>query len=215
MTINTVLFDLDGTLINTNDLIIASFEYVLDKYAPGRYSREDIIHFIGPPLTDSFQEVDPERAEEMIALYQKHNLAHHHDLLKEYEGVTDTVKELYDHGYKLGIVTTKRKQSALLGIKEAGLAPYFPVVVTFDDVDHVKPNPEPINLAMDQLRSDPGNTLMVGDSPHDILDGKNAGVQTAGVAWTIKGESSLASLEPDFMLRTMPDLLYYLGVKMA
>ncbi len=64
MNINTILFDLDGTLVNTNELIISSFKHTLDHYKPGTYGREDIIQFIGPPLTESFRKVDPERAEE-------------------------------------------------------------------------------------------------------------------------------------------------------
>ncbi|SFE93479.1 pyrophosphatase PpaX [Alteribacillus iranensis] len=213
MTIDTVLFDLDGTLINTNELIIASFEHVLETYAPGSYNREDIIQFIGPPLDESFRKIDPDRAEEMIELYQKHNLANHTTLLEEYEGVKETVAVLHERGFRLGVVTTKRKKSAHTGLEEAGLLSYFATIITFDDVENVKPHPEPIEKAIQQTGSSPDQTIMVGDSQYDILGGKNAGVKTAGVGWSIKGEDYLRSLEPTIILDTMPDLLDFLGVR--
>ncbi len=85
--------------------------------------------------------------------------------------------------------------------------------MTFDDVEEVKPNPEPLNQAMEALGSRPENTLMVGDSHYDILGGQNAGTYTAGVAWSIKGKEHLSSFKPDLMLEKMPDLLKYVGVR--
>lgn len=128
MNINTILFDLDGTLVNTNELIISSFKHTLDHYKPGTYGREDIIQFIGPPLTESFRKVDPERAEEMIEMYRQHNLSFHDELIEEYEGVQETVDTLHKEGFKLAVVTTKRKQTALMGIEVMGLSLIFPAL---------------------------------------------------------------------------------------
>ncbi|MFD2705580.1 pyrophosphatase PpaX [Salibacterium lacus] len=215
MKVDTILFDFDGTLVNTNPLIISSFEHVLDAYYPGRYSREDIIGFIGTPLPENFRAIDPDRSEEMIGMYQQFTLDHHDALLEEYAGVTETIQTLHEQGYHLAVVTTKRKETALMGLATSGLAPYFPTVITLADVERAKPDPEPLERAMAALGSKPGETMMVGDSKYDILAGKNAGVTTAGVAWTIKGEEHLQSYEPDIMLQTMPDILSYLGVKQA
>ncbi|SFL83390.1 pyrophosphatase PpaX [Salibacterium qingdaonense] len=213
MEIDTILFDFDGTLVNTNPLIISSFEHVLDSYYPGRYSREDIIGFIGTPLPENFRSIDPDRAEEMIRMYQQFTLDHHDAMLEEYEGVTETIQRLHEQGFHLAVVTTKRKETALMGLEASGLAPYFPTVITLADVERAKPDPEPLERAMAAFGSKPGKTMMVGDSKYDILAGKNAGVRTAGVAWTIKGEEHLQSYEPDIMLQTMPGILSYLGVK--
>ncbi|MBU8908653.1 pyrophosphatase PpaX [Desertibacillus haloalkaliphilus] len=211
MKIDTLLFDLDGTIINTNELIISSFLHTLDHYYPGEYTREKVINFIGPPLYDSFKEVDPERFEEMVAMYRKHNLANHDELVQEYEGVYETIEELSKRGYKLAVVTTKKSKTAHMGLKLTGLDKFFDVVITIDDVENVKPDPEPLDKAMKLLGSSAETTIMVGDSQYDVLGGKNANTKTAGVAWTIKGADYLKSLDPDYMLEHMSDLLEIVG----
>ena len=213
MTIKTILFDLDGTLINTNDLILASFQHTLSSFYPGRYSEQDIVGFIGEPLEETFNKIDEARTEELITAYRKHNHAYHDELVKEYEGVYETVRSLYEQGYKLGIVTTKIRETTDKGLTLTHLAPFFETVVTYDDVENAKPDAEPLNKAMAALGGTPSSTLMIGDSQYDIMAGKNAGTRTAGVSWTIKGKSFLSSYEPDAMLDTMPDLLDMLGVK--
>ncbi|WP_017726293.1 pyrophosphatase PpaX [Halalkalibacterium ligniniphilum] len=213
MKIDTILFDLDGTLINTNELIIASFLHTFETYYPGQYTREDAIECIGPPLFDSFHRLDPERVDEMIATYRTHNHAHHDELVTEYEGVYETVKTLHEQGFKLAIVTTKIRATAKKGLKLMGLDPFFDVIVALDDVEKAKPDPEPLLKAMAQLGSSKETTLMVGDSPHDILGGKNTGVKTAVVSWAIKGIDVVRSYDPDYVLETMDDLLDIVGVK--
>lgn len=205
--IDTVLFDLDGTLINTIDLIIDSFLYTMEKFFPGQYERKDVISFIGPPLTETFERLNPGHVEEMVETYRKYNLEKHDELIKEYDGVRETLEELYANNYKLAVVTTKRKMTAIRGLKLMGLDSFFRSVVTLDDVENYKPHPEPLLKAMNQLQSVPEKTLMVGDSMHDILGGKNARTKTAGVAWTIQGKEHLLSYEPDIMLDNMRDLL--------
>ncbi len=212
MTINTLLFDLDGTLIDTNDLIIESFLHTLDHYYPEQYGREDILTFLGPPLYDTFVKMDESRVDEMITHYRDFNMTNHDKLVKEFDGVYETVKALHEKGLKLGIVTTKMRQTVVMGLKLTGLDQFFDVVVCLDDVTNAKPDPEPIHLALRQLGSTPDEAIMVGDNYHDILAGKNAGTKTAAVSWTIKGVDYLQSFEPDYMLTHMEDLLPLVGV---
>ncbi|RFU66977.1 pyrophosphatase PpaX [Peribacillus saganii] len=210
--ITTLLFDLDGTLINTNDLIIASFTATLNHYYPDKYQREDILPFMGPPLYDTFVSLDPERVEEMIARYREHNLANHDLMVKEFDGVYDTVKALKEAGYKLAIVSTKMHDTVVRGLQVTRLAEFFDVVIGLDDVENAKPDPEPVLKALKLLNSVPEEAIMVGDNHHDVLSGKNAGTKTAGVAWTAKGREYLNQFEPDFMLESMEDLLGILKV---
>jgi len=208
---NTILFDLDGTLIDTNELIISTYLHTLEKYFPGKYTREDVLPFLGPTLHEVFGEMDPDRVEEMVLDYRTYNLANHDALVKEFVGVMETIETLKNKGYKLGIVTTKREDVAFKGLRLMKLDSYFDVMIAYDHVKKVKPDPEPIFLALEKLGSKPEEALMVGDNFHDVLAGKNAGTKTAGVAWSIKGREYLAKYEPDFMLENMTDLLRILG----
>ncbi|MFC7321924.1 pyrophosphatase PpaX [Halobacillus campisalis] len=211
MSINTILFDLDGTLIDTNELIIASFTHTLGQYAERPYSREEILEFIGPPLRESLSKVNPDRVDEMVATYREHNTKNHDEYVTAYEGVVETVKTLKDQGYRLGIVTTKMRHTVEMGLALTGLDGVFETVVTLDDVHHAKPHPEPVIKALEALNGTAAQSLMVGDNTHDIEAGKNAGTKTAGVVWTVKGRQVLDDLNPDFMLQKMDDLIEILG----
>ncbi|WP_419882206.1 pyrophosphatase PpaX [Peribacillus sp. B-H-3] len=205
--ITTLLFDLDGTLINTNELIIASFTDTLNFYYPDQYKREDILPFIGPPLFDTFNEIDKERAEEMVAHYRKHNVENHDLMVTQFDGVYETVKSLKESGYKLAIVTTKKRDVVMKGLRLSRLDEFFEVIVTLDDVVHAKPDPEPLLKALDGVGSSPEEAIMIGDSHHDVLAGKNTGTKTAGVAWTIKGRAYIEGYHPDYVLEHMGDLI--------
>jgi pyrophosphatase PpaX len=209
--INTILFDLDGTLIDTNELIISTFLHTLEKYYPSKYKREDVLPFLGPTLHETFGAIDPERVEEMVVDYRTYNLANHDLLVKEFAGVFETVQTLKEKGYKIAIVTTKRLDVTLKGLRLTKLDQFFDIIVAYDHVKKVKPDPEPILLALEQLGSKPEESLMVGDNFHDILAGKNAGTKTAGVSWSIKGREYIAKYEPDYVLENMADLLTILG----
>ncbi|KHD86463.1 pyrophosphatase [Heyndrickxia ginsengihumi] len=211
--ITTLLFDFDGTLIDTNELITQSHLHTLNKYYPGRYKREDVLVFNGPPLIESFSTIDPERVAEMVETYRAFNLAHHDELIKEFPDVLETLKELKEKQFKLAIVSTKFRDTLLRGLNLIHLDSIFDVIVTLDDVKHAKPHPEPIEKALQLLGSEPGETLMVGDNSHDIESGKNAGTYTAGVAWSAKGRAYLEALQPDFILEKMTDLYSILGVR--
>lgn len=211
--ISTLLFDLDGTLIDTNELIIQSFLHTLEKYFPNQYTREDVIHFMGPPLEETFTKVDPERMELLRETYLEFNRTQHDHYVTEFPGVYEAVAKLYKAGYKMGVVTTKRNEIAQMGLELTGLTPFFDIVIAFDHVAKVKPDPEGIHKALAYFNAAPDEAIMIGDNYHDIEAGKNAGTKTAGVAWSLKGKEFLQRWEPDYMLETMGDMLDILGVK--
>ncbi|WP_453993855.1 pyrophosphatase PpaX [Bacillus nitroreducens] len=214
MAINTLLFDLDGTLIDTNELILQSFLHTFEKYLPDRkFTREDILPFNGPPLIETFSSIDPERAEEMMAEYRRFNHEKHDELVTEFPGVFETIQTLKEKGFKIGVVTTKLRSTVNMGLKLTKLDQFFDVVVTLDDVKNPKPDPEPVFLALQQLDSTPEEAIMIGDNYQDIVSGQNAGTKTAGVAWSHKGKDFLMEYKPDFMLENMSDLLDIVSVK--
>lgn len=205
--INTLLFDFDGTLLDTNELIIQTFLSVLGEHYPGRFGREDALHFIGPSLEQTFTAIDPERVDELTVQYRTLNRTLHDELVEEYDGVTETLRLLKAQGLKMAIVSTKRSETIRHGLDLMGVSDVFDVLVGLDHVSNPKPDPEPLHLALEQLGASHDEALMIGDNSHDIEGGKNAGVRTAGVAWTAKGEDFLASFNPDFMLQHISDLL--------
>lgn len=205
--ITTLLFDLDGTLINTNELIVESFLHTLNHYYPGQYKREDVYPFMGPPLIDTFEQIDKERAMEMVAHYRKFNLEQHDFLVTEFQGVYETIRILHENNYKLAIVSTKIRDTIMKGLKLTHLDPFFDVIIGLDDVENAKPHPEPVEKALAALGSKKEEAIMIGDNYHDIEGGQNAGVMTAGVAWSLKGRDFLNEYNPDFMLESMVDLL--------
>lgn len=211
--IDTILFDLDGTLVNTYELILQSFLYTLHQFGFDELKREDCYKFIGPTLLESFSSVAPDKAEEMIHYYRTFNKKHHDKLVREFPGVLETIDTLSKQGYKLGVVSTKVREMVFKALDKTNLTPYFPVVITLDEVEKAKPDPEPLNKAMHLLGAKPENTLMVGDSYHDILGAKNSGTGSVGVAWTIQGTDYLKKYNPDFLINDMRELLAIVGVK--
>lgn len=202
-----LLFDFDGTLLDTNELIIQTFMHVLNKRFPGQYEPKDCVKFIGPSLTETFTDIAPNEVEELIKEYREWNHTHHDELVKEYEGVVETLEKLKEMGLRLVIVSTKRRETIARGLDIMGVAHLFEFVIGIDDVTHVKPDPEPILLAIKKLGVAKEEAIMIGDNSHDILGGKNAGVRTAGVAWALKGRDFLQQFNPDYMLEHMSDLI--------
>lgn len=205
--ITTLLFDFDGTLMDTNELIIRSYQHVLDKHYPGKYKRSDILPFLGPPLSEAFSTVDPQRVEEFIVEYRAWNKKMHDELASEFDGVSGTLKLLKAAGFKMAIVSTKRNDMLVRGLELLDADGVFDAVIGLDDVTKAKPDPEPILLALDRLGATVDEALMIGDNSHDIEGGKNAGVRTAGVAWSAKGEVFLQTFQPNYMLQHISDLL--------
>lgn len=210
MTIQTVLFDLDGTILDSNELIQASFAYTFEQYGYS-FTKEELIAFNGPPLKEGFAKVNPDQVEEMIQTYRSFNLAKHEEYIKVFPNVIETLTQLKKMQIDIGIVTSKMRGSVDVGMKMTGLDRYFETIVTIDDITHSKPHPESVIMAMESLNGKADSTLMVGDNYHDIVAGQNAGVQTAGVAWASKGEEYLATYKPTYMLQDMKDLLEIVG----
>ncbi len=206
----TLLFDLDGTLIDTNSIIIESYRHTFKTHRPDVVlSDQEIIDFIGPPLEKIFvRYTSKQDAEAWIETYRRYYKAHEKNHFTLYPDVQDVLKELHRRGIKMGIVTSKYKAGALPSVDHFGLTGYFDAFVGLDDVQNAKPDAEPVLTALKQLGDSPSQeVLMIGDNQSDIQAGLNAGVDGAGVAWSIKGAAFLEKAQPTLMLHTMKDLL--------
>ncbi|MET4561615.1 pyrophosphatase PpaX [Lysinibacillus parviboronicapiens] len=207
MAVKALLFDFDGTLLNTNDLIIQTFMHVLEERFPGQYSSKDCLNFIGPSLKQTFSDIAPGEEDAMMAKYRTWNVLHHDELVTDYPDVVATLEHLKSMGIQLAIVSTKRNEMIDRGLGVLGATHLFDVRIGTDDVKNVKPNPEPVLLALERLGVAKEDAIMIGDNSHDIEAGHNAGVKAAGVAWSIRGADYLLQFKPEYMLQAMTDLI--------
>ncbi|MFC4768333.1 pyrophosphatase PpaX [Effusibacillus consociatus] len=203
-----ILFDLDGTLIDTNELILQSFEHTLEHYFPGRYTRKDVLPYMGEPLVKQLGRwAEPERVPEMAGTYRNYNVEQHDRLVAIFPDVQEVLEELKNLGCRMAVVTSKMRLTAEMGLRRFGLERYMGTIITIEDTEKHKPDPEPLLLAMKRLGADPVKTLMVGDSPYDILGGQSAGTATCGVAWSLRGREGLTRYKPDYLIEDMKQLV--------
>lgn len=206
--LDTILFDLDGTLIDTNGIIVRSFRSTFDRHFPDvLVTDEDIHSFIGPTLEQTFGNYtkDPFLIDEMIQSYREFYVEYEIGNFEIYPNVLEVVTKLKEDGYNLGILTSKFKEAAWPSFTYYGLENIFDSFTALDDVEYPKPHKSAVEEA---LRNFPNHTgaIMIGDNQGDILAGKNAGIYSAGVAWSFKGAAHLMEVNPDFMLSDMNDI---------
>jgi pyrophosphatase PpaX len=204
----TVLFDLDGTLIDSGAIILSSFKHAT-RTVLGRESPEEEIAALvgGAGLYEQMRILDPARVEELVRVYREHNEPLH-DELEAFEGVESVLARLQQEGRKLGIVTAKRRKTVELAFAVLPLERYFDAVVTADLTERHKPDPEPVLTALELLEARPEETAFVGDSPFDVAAGKAAGVFTVAVAWgKIHPEDRLVGAGADLVVASPEELL--------
>ncbi|MDD4069611.1 MAG: HAD-IA family hydrolase [Candidatus Izemoplasmatales bacterium] len=206
--INTILFDLDGTLVDSNELIIYSFKETFKKYQPEKnYSRVDLIEMIGPPLKETFKTItsNQNKIDEIINFYRKIYQKNEFDFIKIYDNAIKVLDILKSRNFNLGIVTTKFKESALPSIEHYNINKYIKHYSFLGDVDEHKPSPKPVYHLLNQFNK-VEKALIIGDTPSDILAGKNAKIYTCGVNWSLKKEE-LQKVNPDFWINEFLDIL--------
>src|SRR5262245_2021369 len=191
----TILFDLDGTLIDSIELILNSARYAFAALERPWPSDEEWMAGIGIPLFTMFGRYarDDDDRSALIAAYREYQLANHDRLVRCYDGVLDTVRELHARGHQMGVVTSKSEYLALRGLAHVGLARYMDTIVGCDASTRHKPDPEPVRIALHRLGCAPADAIFVGDSVHDVLAGNAAGVRTFAALW---GAFRREDLEP-------------------
>ncbi|MFZ5352235.1 MAG: pyrophosphatase PpaX [Bacillota bacterium] len=191
-----ILFDLDGTLIDTNRLIIDSFKHTYKTHLDMEVTEEQILKNFGEPLITTLKRYSEEKAEEMFQTYISFNEAVHDEYVSLCSGVKECLKVLSEMGCVMAVVTSKRKKIALRGLELFGIHKYFESMVAYEDTISHKPEPEPILLALKQLGADKQEALMIGDSVFDIQCARNAGVKSILVKWSaadgFQGEAAAA-----------------------
>lgn len=184
--INTILFDFDGTIMDTNSLIINSWQHTFRKVEGKERPEADIVETLGEPLALSMKKLLPGiPVEEAIEIYREYQYGNFGDEIRVFPGMRELIFELKNQGFKMGIVTSRLTGTTLQGLEKFGIKECFEAVVTCDHTDKHKPDPEPVYIALEILGSKPEESMMIGDSKFDILCAKNAGVTSVLVGWAI------------------------------
>jgi pyrophosphatase PpaX len=208
MNVSAVLFDLDGTLLDTIELLLASVRWAFRDRSERVPTREEWIAGIGTPLASQMRvyATDERDLATLIDGYREYQRAHHDELTRAYADAIETVVDLRRDGYRTGVVTSKASDIANRSLAFVGLDRYLDVVVGFDSTDRHKPDPEPVRYALDALQVSPSDAVFVGDSPHDMYAGNAAGVVTVGALWGPFPRSALLPASPRFYLDRIRDL---------
>lgn len=197
MSLPAVLFDFDGTLMDSEPAIISSFMHVFEIYAtPEEFTDERKTEVLGPPLDVEMRKFFPNvDVNEVLEEYRRFQEQHLHELMKPMKGAVELLTWLKKEGYPVGIVTIRHSKSLERILREFGLEHYFEVLVTGDDHVKSKPAPDGILYAMKQLGC--SESIYVGDSISDLLAGRNAGSTVIAALTKIEKEQSLIDFGPD------------------
>ncbi len=202
-----VLFDLDGTVVDSGAIILASMRHATREVLGREYSDEELLQAVGGPgLEAQMRTLAPEHAERLVDVYRAHNLPLHEGL-EACAGMADVLTRLHGEGRRLGVVTAKHRSTVELAFARVPLGHLFETVVGGDETERHKPDPQPLLLAADRLGAEPGETAYVGDSPFDVRAAKAAGMHAVAVTWgRIHDRARLEAEEPDAIVDSAEEL---------
>ena len=211
--IDTVLFDFDGTIMDTNDVIIGSWQHVYKTLRGEEGDLTYILSTFGEPLEYSMENSFPEvRKEESVKIYRDWQKEHFLDMIHLFPGVEEMLAEVKARGYRTGIATSRLSESLHRALSHFDLYKYFDAIVAVEDIEEAKPAPDTIYKVLDKLNARSENAIMMGDSRLDILCARNAGVPSVLVGWsaTLAGktkEDFAPGEAPDFIIQKPEELL--------
>ena len=230
---DVILFDYDGTLMDTEEVILRSFEETFRVLGRDCPSRDFLRGTFGEPLAYTMGQLFPEgNADEALTIYRSYNKAHFLDFTRPFPGMEETIRALRERGCKTGIVTARLAKTTYLGLEQLGLLPLFDGVVTEEDCEESKPEPGPLYRVLEKMglslseEERRERVLYVGDTVHDYYCARNAGVPIALVAWAsslqieekgseageeqepvIRARATGERLTPDYLIRAAEELL--------
>lgn len=204
-----VLFDLDGTLVDTKALIYASFRHTFEKYKPEyTLSEQELSSFLGPTLKATFLKYfEADQIDELISYYRSYNHEHHDELVKSFDGAKETLQYLKDNGYPLAVVSNKIIPTVQMGLKAFDLDSYFDVLVGAEDIEHPKPSAEGLLMACQRLYHNHDDVIYVGDSASDIQACKNMCAFSIAAAFDAEREEALRKEKPCRIIHNLKEII--------
>lgn len=197
--LKAVLFDLDGTLLDSGALVVSSYQHALGTHGLHVPTGAELLATMGIPLEVVFTDLGyGDRTDELIATYREHNLARHDEEAHPYPGAADMVRAFAQAGLQVGIVTSKSTAGAWKGVDLIGIREEVQVLIGYDDVVKPKPDPQPVRLGCERIGVDPAHTVYVGDAVVDMRSGRGAGCRVVAAAWGPQEEGPLRASQPDF-----------------
>jgi len=203
-----VLFDLDGTVVDSGGIILASMRHATREVLGRDFGDAELMQAVGGPGLEAQMAVfAPGQVDELVRVYRDHNEPLHEEL-EACAGMEDVLLRLREEGRRLGVVTAKRRSTVELAFARVPLAHLFETVVGGDETERHKPDPEPLLLAAERMNASPAETAYIGDSPFDIRAAKAAGMYAIGVTWgRIHDRERLEREEPDAIVERAEELL--------
>jgi pyrophosphatase PpaX len=208
--IKAVLFDFDGTIMDTNDIIIKSWQHTFLTVEGKERPLDAITSSFGEPLSITMKSLFPDKdTEEMVNTYRNYQRHIYTDKINMFPGITELISELKLRSYQLGIVTSRLWESTRQGLYKFDIAHMFDAVVSAEDTTVHKPDPAPCLICLDKLGIRPEEAIFVGDSKFDVLCARNAGVQSVLVGWSIcvSEEEKEGIYKPDYFIERPEELL--------
>jgi pyrophosphatase PpaX len=210
--IRAVLYDFDGTLADTTELVMNSYRHTMTTHLGHIPPEEDWLRGFGTPLEGQLARF-ARSVEERLAMMNTYTRYQEEQsrLMLPFPGALETVQALHERGIPLAIVTSRYRESTLRGMDVCGITRFFDLIVTPEDVQNPKPHPEPVLFTMEKLGLEAAHTLFVGDSPHDMAAGREAGTRTAAALWGPFPLTVIEEERPDFLLERQEDVLDLVG----
>lgn len=208
--LRAILFDIDGTLINTVDLIVKALDYTYQKHLGIALPREEIRRLIGLPLKVQMRYLDDRVAgnaphdlmeADEVAYYKAHR-----DQERVIPEAVQAVQTAYRKGYAVALVTSKSREELHITLPKLAVDAYVDTVVAADDTERHKPAPDPVLKALERLQVAPEQAIYIGDTVFDLSCGRAAGVLVGAVAWGAHLPEDLRAAQPDYYFETPADL---------
>lgn len=203
-----VLFDADGTLVDSEQLIKDSFIYTFAHFLPDYQLGDDELHsFLGPSLRDTFEKyLEGDKVDEAVEYYREYNHAKHDEEVKGMLHAKEIIEYLKNEGYTVGVVSNKMTPLVRQGLRCSHIEEYMDVVVGRDQVEHSKPNPESIKKACELANYPVDDIIYVGDAPGDVLAAKNIGAYSVGFAVDERNQKRLEEVKPNCIISDLIEM---------